>query len=313
MMQKKLKSTVVVPILILASMTFLYLLRILSVNFTPRMFSYPVLMEDIQSSGNSLSFDVKSTENYLGILSIDSDRGITFGATGSLIFTLKDVENSEIVAKNSYRASDLQYISTFSFGLPVIDDSKDKVYRAVFELDCSGDCGKILTPDLVVLRHYFPKSLFITDPLLVSEYFGKKIIAQVGMSSAREIIEVIILPLTIYYLLLATYPYIRKNNPKLTDDILTIVRRSKVDKVLLSLLIIDVLIQKEIILLIILSVFMYKMSKYNLSTKFALTCVLLLFCFLLYVANLPYFSIRVGMWVFLCLVIVLFSRPEKSF
>ena len=175
MMQKKLKSTVVVPILILASMTFLYLLQNLISEFllqnvflssTDGRYSelWQLAFVWCKINGELLGYPQRrfwQRHNIQGYWIID-------------FYVEKDVENSEIVAKNSYRKWFTIYLHFFIWTARYRwfeGQSVSSRFRAGLQWGLWENFNKF---DLVVLRHYFPKSLFITDPLLVSEYFGKR-------------------------------------------------------------------------------------------------------------------------------------------
>ncbi len=302
-MKNKLIVLVIIPIFILTSMSIIFVLRILSVNFTPRMFFYEQNIYQVQRSDGTLTFQVTSLEDYLGIVTIDNINALIPVHTDTLTFRIINLSSGLEVGLNSYPVDNVFYFDKIPFGFVVQSDSKNQVYQIVLSSSCDRQpCEFGPIDSKVTLRHYFPKSLFISNPRLVLYFLTEKLVQGISATSLSEYWQIFLYPLAVYFLLVWLV-----SNPARKF----LVFFKSIDITNLVIILIDVLLQMTVLFWLTAPVFIYRMRMQQPVKFIVLIAITFVLALGLYLSGLNEVATRMSIWSFICVALYLLRLQQK--
>ncbi len=129
--------------------------------------------------GNTLTAKFKSKEDYLGIVSISFDERQKM-LDGQITFKLKEEGAPDWYYQNTYDARQLNDLSFYPFGFPIIESSQNKKYVVEVKLEEGNQSNKFLqlSPfgQTLSAHHKYPKGPMIEDNAVFSRFLYKKVL-----------------------------------------------------------------------------------------------------------------------------------------
>ena len=127
--------------------------------------------------GDVINASFKAKENNLGIVAVRFNTYIRINSD-SLVFSIKQKGNKNWYYTGSYKVDQFQPNDFFTFGFPIINNSKDREY--VFQLSSvkgkAGDAVALSSIEPVVLSKYqFTKQQLLANKIAIIEFAYKKI------------------------------------------------------------------------------------------------------------------------------------------
>ncbi len=150
-----------------------------------------------------LAAEFTSKDNYLGIVSINFDENQRMH-NGSLIFSIKEKGTDSWYYQNTYNAEELNDLSFYPFGFPIINDSKNKHYVVEIELKKENQSNTIIKlgnqSTALATHHQFPKSPLLENNYAFLAFLSKKIVNIVDNNYQIFASIIYLYPLTFYAL-----------------------------------------------------------------------------------------------------------------
>lgn len=267
------------------------------------MYFYEQAVTDVQYTDRSLKFTVESKENFLGIITVDHINNLIPVSTDSLIFTIRNLETGIEIGKNIYEVDNVFYFDSIPFGFEVQTNSSNQDYQIELSATCDApSCTFGNLDSTVTLRHYFPKSLIISDPALVIHFLSEKLISGIREASTPDTWQLFIIPVVIYFIL----AWVISDH---IQNIFTLLR--KIDILIIFVITLDVLLQNSLIFWFSLFFVLLRCR-----VKMPLNILLLVsICFILtialYLAGLNQQATRMGTWIFIFTAIYLLNLTGK--
>jgi len=174
-------------------------LRTLTIDYATKNFID--FNEQEITANRKISAVFLAKENYLGIVLI---RFNTFARINSdtLLFKIKETNNAWYY-QNYYKVDQFQPGQLFTFGFPIINNSKGKNYQIEIK-SIHGKKGDAVAIDpafpVMAVKYQFPKNQIISNPIELIYFFYKKIIYSL-LDLAFVISSLVyMLPLIFYHL-----------------------------------------------------------------------------------------------------------------
>lgn len=125
-----------------------------------------------------LSAEFISKDNYLGIVAINFEHNHKM-LSGEMLFRLKERGSKEWYYQNTYNPMQLNDLSFFPFGFPIIPDSKNKYYIVEIELKKVDQHNTSLSladySAVLASQHQFPKAPLLENKYNFLAFLSKKI------------------------------------------------------------------------------------------------------------------------------------------
>ncbi|GAB4219357.1 MAG: hypothetical protein Fur009_5120 [Candidatus Microgenomates bacterium] len=151
--------------------------------------------------GEKIIGEFKAKENNLGIISIAFDP--YYKTWDDIIFRLKEKESNKWYYEKKYWANQFLDFEFFSFGFPIISNSKDKIY--IFEIESlvannnEGFGIRNRFPS-VVIKYKFEKNELLANKKNLILFFIKKVVNNLKVPDFLFIFVISLLPLLFYIL-----------------------------------------------------------------------------------------------------------------
>lgn len=165
-----------------------------------------------------ISGEVLAKENNLGVISIrfNTYRRIN---NDEVKFRIRNNADKNWLYENVYRVDQFQPDDFFTFGFPIISDSKGKVY--IFEIESlrgrSNDAVAIskITPQIVT-KYQFSRAEMFSDPIIFLNFIFKKFINSFSTfdNFASSLVYLIPLGMYVLWMKLDFYPITKKSREK---------------------------------------------------------------------------------------------------
>jgi hypothetical protein len=249
--------------------------------------------------GEKIVGEFLATDNYMGIIGF---RFWTFCRLNNdfMIFRLKEKNQPNWFYEYSYKADQFQPNQYFTFGFPVIENSKGKEY--VFEIESSqgrpGVAVGISSQNPVfIIKYKYPKSEIVSSPKSMINFGLIKLINLIHKSRFTSASYIYLLPLLIHLL------FLKENFQK---HLATNKERLSLVLIILGVILDTFFVQNsDVTILVILSMYIKFILSKKLSAeyffKFGLYALLL--CFSAYSLNEQTIYIRAGAWVWVFLTL----------
>lgn len=303
-MKNKLLIFLIFPVLLFLCISLIFSLRILSTNFTPRMYFYEQGIKNLQYGERSVKFTVPSKENFLGIVTIDHINNLIPISTDTLRFQIRNLSTGNQIGSNTYEVDNVFYFDSIPFGFEVQADSGNQEYQIELIASCSTlTCTFGPIDSTVTLRHYFPKSLIFSDPILVFHFLSEKLIVGIRQASFADTWQLFIIPIALYFVIV----WMISDHSK---TLLTLLR--KIDIPILILIFIDVLLQNSVYFWISLPIVIYRCRSKASPTVLVLVSVTFVITVGLYLSGLNLHASRMGMWMFVFVAISLLNLTTNK-
>jgi hypothetical protein len=264
--------------------------------------------------------EFQAKENNLGIIAV---RFYNFNRISDdyVIFNLIDKESGDLLYENKYKVDQFQNNDYFTFGFPIVENSKNKEYR--FEIiSLTGKKGNAIglskTSPAFVTEYQFSKQQLLANKKMIPIFLAKKIFY--SFSDINFVISslVYLLPFILYisWLYLAR-PYIKikfKPHTVITIKNWTIPiddsGRKKyllfyIFTMIILLMVFFMNLTNNYIYLILISLWVFLIVIYRFESKisYLLALSLLVLCPFLFIINLELVAENAAIWAYFFLVI----------
>lgn len=198
----------VISLILFISALALSAVYFLNSDINPNVISYDHLVENVVHTSGGVRGEFTARNNYLGLLTIQFDNKDIIEKKS--VFRIKEKNSAEW-----YHASNIDTIQynikpLYTFGLPVITDSKNKTYQ--FEVSIldyvPGEPSLELSNQVPIItsRYLFPWKVLFSDKDIMFEFLLQKISYQLQSSYAPWVFLAYFLP-SIGYILYITILY----------------------------------------------------------------------------------------------------------
>jgi len=270
--------------------------------------------------GETIHGEFKANENNLGIISV---RFNTFARINDdvLIFRIKEKNAKRNYYENIYKVDQFQPDELFTFGLPVIKESKGRIYE--FSLTSTKGVLKnavAISPinPIVVTKYQFTKSELLSDKKIFITHFWKKFLNSFSNIDFFVSSLIYLLPFVLY--IFWRYPvkpfliYFSVKYLKLKY----IIKFNFVVAYLLGLIIVNILFVRQLssdiatIILIASWIVISKWFSLKINTTFLLALSFLLLISLFSILNFLDIAERSAVWLYYFLIIGIFQQYVLS-
>jgi len=272
--------------------------------------------------GETIYGEFKANENNLGIISV---RFNTFARINDdvLIFRIKEKNAKKDYYDNFYKVDQFQPDELFTFGFPIIKESKNKTY----EFSLTSTKGRFknavaISPinPIVVTKYQFTKSELLSDKKLFIIHFWKKFLNSFTSIDFFVSSLVYLLPFVLYvFWIYQVKPFLIFFSVK-HPEFKYVVKLNLIVAYLLGLIIVNIFFVRQ--LSSVLSTLILLVSWIVISKRYSLksnTTFLLALCFLLliplfFIFNLFDVAERSAVWLYYFLIIGIFQQyvfPNK--
>jgi hypothetical protein len=302
---------IVVGVLLFILSLGLSLVYFLNSDINPNIRSHDESSLDIIQKNNVISGKFKSSDNYLGIISVRL-RNESINSEDS-VFKIKNILDDNWHHIATISATQYYTQPFYSFGFPVIEKSKDKVYQFEIKL-LSGNRGLSLSKQepVLVSSYAYPKEIFLKNPRLLLRFIRNKVSYYLHSQDSWKVYFVYNLPLLLYLLyILALHRFISDKNKNRFKKIFKNFANPTIITILVAMAIDIFVIRKYtnsttswLTLLWILGVISYRLeAKYS----FGLALIFLTFCPFLLSANMNWAAEKSAIWTYMMLAIGTFQ------
>lgn len=280
-------------------------------------FSFFKTTELLEKQKVAASFQAK--EDNLGIVSV---RFYNFQriSNDSVIFRIKEEDQKDWFYENTYRVNQFQPDELFTFGFPIIPDSKGKTYY--FEIEStkgrSGDAiglSSVYPP--FVTQYQYPKEKLLANKAELVEFIFKKLYYSFTDRNFFIASLVYLMPFIFYiiwcYLAKAVIGISINPLPQLQIKSREIISSSVKNgyvlvQIYLSLLLLLILLMDEAnyfvsIMVIVLWIWLIRLYRFDSSVSYLLSFGLILICPVLLLLGQDKIAERAAMWVYFFLLI----------
>jgi hypothetical protein len=122
--------------------------------------------------GNVIKGTFRAKENYLGIIQIKFKS--SKNTNSRLVFRFKEEGKNGYIYTNTINSSNIDYLPFYPFGIPPIQDSKNKTYT--FELTTQNKFIDLSDEDpIIILQYHFPKELLLHNRSMAMHFIFAKL------------------------------------------------------------------------------------------------------------------------------------------
>lgn len=167
-------------------------------------YSKDIFSADTLVSNNGIkkiSTHFTSTDNYLGIVSIHfSQENIM--TEGRVIFRIKEIGSAHWYYQNSYNALEINQLSQYPFGFPIINNSKNKDYQIEIELQNSNKASLRIskTYPAIITTFKYPKGPLLSSREALFAFIFKRFFNIIQNNYFLFASTIYLLPLVFYIL-----------------------------------------------------------------------------------------------------------------
>jgi len=273
-------------------------------------------------AGSKIIGNFTASEDYLGILGV---KFWTFYRLNSdfLIFRIREKGQDDWLYENFYKSDQFQPNAFFTFGFPVIIDSKGKTYdfEIISSAGVKGNAVGLSSEDPVyIVKYKYPRDLITNNPKDVINFFIKKLINLSKNSVFTASSFIYLIPFLLYVVFVSRIK--RESVIKLGEQLAKgYLGRLIINKKAISLglclvgVFVDTFFIKDIqiSLMILISLFIYSFYIYKINSNyyFLFSVMFLLVSAVFLNTDLGLVSERAGAWSWIFMVIWLFIRIWK--
>ncbi len=262
--------------------------------------SFNQVTEQEIHAGENVGASFYAENNYLGIVSV---RFNTFERINedTVVFRIREDGAEKWYYEGEYTVGQFQPHGLFTFGFPVISDSKGKKY--VFEIESKagvkGDAVAISSIEpVIVAKFQFPRGIITNSPLQAATFLINKIHGLITNQTFVFSSLIYLLPF-LYYVLWNLF-HLKFKDKKIYVAFLPVIF------MLIDIIFINKYLYLTYIIIIIisltwiLSVITYKFDS---SVSYLLATFFLILCMVSLLIQQSYFAEKFAMWVYILLVI----------
>lgn len=300
---KKIILWAIVPLFLLGFWLFMSLF--FASNYSLSVFVSGYSSKNIQNfktdeflKGQSITGEFRARENNLGIVAV---RFFNFNriSKDSVIFEIKQKDQEKWFYENKYKVNQFLPNELFTFGFPIIPDSKNKEYlfRITSVMGEKGDAiGLSNLEPFFVTEFQFTKSELFSNKLQIPTFFVKKIFYSFSDINFAVSSLIYILPLILYLIWLI----LRKNLLKTQNYLLVYVFLLGT---LIFILFMEDINRTSEVVLIILWIFLVAFYRFESSVSFLMAIIFLSATPILMLINQSLIAENAAIWAYFFLVI----------
>lgn len=261
--------------------------------------------------GETIHGEIKANENNLGIISI---RFNTFARINDdvLIYKIKEKGAKKDYYEYIYKVDQFQPDELFTFGFPIIRESKDKTY----EFSLTSTKGRFknavaISPidPIVVTKYQFTKNELLSDKKLFITHFWKKFLNSFSSIDFFVSSLVYLLPFVLYmFWYYSVRPFLISFSAK-HPEFKYVIRFNLVAALILGLIIVNIIFVRQLssdigtLILIFSWIIISKWYSLKSDTTFLLALCFLLLIPLFSIFNLLEIAERSAVWLYYFLII----------
>ena len=284
----------------------LSLVYFLNSDINPNIRSHNESSFDIIQNNNVISGKFKATGDYLAIVSVRFEKK-NFSDEDS-VFGIKNALDDDWYHIATVSATQYSTLPFYSFGFPVIEKSKDKVYQFEIKL-LSGNRGLSLSKQepVLVSSYVYPRKILFKNPSLLMGFIRDKVSYFLHSQGMLRVFVIFNLPLFLYlFYNFLLHKFIPKNIKQKAKKLIKILTEPTIFIILIAMMIDIFIIRKysDNIILLLTSLWIMAIITYHLDIKitFGLALIFLSFCPFLSILPMNWIAEKSAIWAYMMLV-----------
>lgn len=289
----------------------LSLIYFLNSDINPNIRSHNESSLDIIQKNNVISGKFRAMDNYLGIITVRFEKK-NFSDEDS-IFEIKNILDDDWYYTSTISATQYNTLPFYSFGFPVIEKSKNEIYKFEIKL-LSGNRELSLSKiePVLVSNYAYPKEILFKNPSLLMGFIRDKVSYFLHSRDISRVFVIFNLPLFLYlFYNFLLYKFIPKEIKQKAKKLIKILTKPTILIILIAMMIDIFIIRKysDNIILLLTSFWIIAVITYRLEARisFGLALTFLLFCPLLLIVPMDWIAEKSAIWAYMMLVVGTFQ------
>ena len=313
-LKNKYISNIAVSFIFLCGAIVLSLVYIFNSNIAPNIFSYRHNTNSVQNMGEVIKGEFTAQENYLGILSVRFENGMSL--KGDSVFRIKNILDTYWSYEATISASQFNTLPFYDFGMPIIAKSKNQTYKFEIRLPASKTNSQhfMLSNKYPVLisQYQFPKNILLNNKSIFIEFIIKKLSYYIYGETAWKVFAVYSIPFFLYllYLTIEQTIFIQDLLPKI-KHLISFLINPYMCVIFLGIFIDIFIIRKytDSTTILFTILWMLGATAYALESRisFGVALIFLIFCPFLLSANMDWVAEKSAVWSYMFLAVGTFQ------
>lgn len=297
---------IVVGVLLFILSLGLSLVYFLNSDINPNIRSHNESSLDIIQKNNVISGKFKSSDNYLGIISVRF-RNESINSEDS-VFKIKNISDDNWHHIATISATQYYTQPFYSFGFPVIEKSKDKVYQFEIKLLSEGQGLSLSRQEPMLVSSYvYPRKILFKNPSLLMGFIRDKVSYFLHSQGMLRVFVIFNLPLFLYlFYNFLLHKFIPKKIKQKAKKLIKILTKPTILIILIAMMIDIFIIRKysDNIIILLTSLWIMIVITYHLDIKitFGLALIFLSFCPFLSILPMNWIAEKSAVWAYILLV-----------